>query len=264
MKKLLTILLILYGFTAFSQSGGSDDFKKKSDLLVLDNAQENATFTYKYLVINETTLEVEYVANINSDETDPIVGAINGIIKANGAGTISLAVSDTDYDSAITNEGSLTVAAGAANTSIINSNTSGQTGVTISGSNTINVNESGNVITIESSLIQEVDNGAKTASFTHDATSASIGAYTLNTTSAVTISIHNLSSGHMGTLFVDIGASNPSAITVATYSDAGSTGLTEVPMSTIANLANKRTTITYTCANNGTVTDVTIQYGQEL
>lgn len=30
-------------------------------------------------------------------ETDPIVGAINGIVKANGAGTISAAVSGTDY-----------------------------------------------------------------------------------------------------------------------------------------------------------------------
>ena len=30
-------------------------------------------------------------------ETDPIVGAINGIVKANGAGTISAATADTDY-----------------------------------------------------------------------------------------------------------------------------------------------------------------------
>lgn len=40
----------------------------------------------------------------NSDETDPVVGAINGIVKADGAGNISQAVSDTDYDSSITNE----------------------------------------------------------------------------------------------------------------------------------------------------------------
>lgn len=30
-------------------------------------------------------------------ETDPVVGAISGIVKANGAGTISAAVADTDY-----------------------------------------------------------------------------------------------------------------------------------------------------------------------
>jgi len=30
-------------------------------------------------------------------ETDPVVGAINGLVKANGSGTISAAVADTDY-----------------------------------------------------------------------------------------------------------------------------------------------------------------------
>ena len=34
-------------------------------------------------------------------ESDPIVGAINGIVKANGAGTIAAAVADTDYASAL-------------------------------------------------------------------------------------------------------------------------------------------------------------------
>jgi len=32
-----------------------------------------------------------------SDETDPVVGAVNGIVKADGAGTISAAVEGTDY-----------------------------------------------------------------------------------------------------------------------------------------------------------------------
>jgi len=43
-----------------------------------------------------------YIANkptlfTNSDETDPVVGAVDGIIKADGAGTISPAVEGTDY-----------------------------------------------------------------------------------------------------------------------------------------------------------------------
>jgi len=198
--------------------------------------------------------------NTAPDQTVSITGA--GINNVTGTYP-DFTITGTEVDGSVTNEGSLTVAAGAANTSIINSNTSGQTGVTISGDATIDITESSNKITVSSSQVQDVDNGAKTASFTHNAASASIGAYTLSTTNAVTISIHNLESGMMGTLFVDVGASNPSAITVATYSDAGSTGLTEVPMSTIVNAANKRTTITYTCANNGTVTDVTLQYGQE-
>ena len=121
-------------------------------------------------------------------------------------------------------------------------------------------NSNGDII---ETLAQPVSNGAKTASFIHDAKDASIGAYTLSTAGAVTISIHNLSSGMMGTIILDI-ATNPSAITVDTYSDAGSTGLTEVTIgNAIANEANKSTTITYICANNSSVTEVKLMYGQE-
>ena len=34
---------------------------------------------------------------VKGSETDPIVGAVNGIVKADGAGNISAAVADTDY-----------------------------------------------------------------------------------------------------------------------------------------------------------------------
>ncbi|MCD6502447.1 hypothetical protein J7L01_07570, partial [bacterium] len=37
-------------------------------------------------------------------ETDPVVGAVTGIVKADGAGTISAAVAGTDYDPSSTNE----------------------------------------------------------------------------------------------------------------------------------------------------------------
>jgi len=40
-------------------------------------------------------------------ETDPIVGAINGIVKADGAGNISAATANTDYEPALTDEASL-------------------------------------------------------------------------------------------------------------------------------------------------------------
>lgn len=105
--------------------------------------------------------------------------------------------------------------------------------------------------------------GAKTASFTHDANNGNIGAYTLSTAGAVILSIHNLSDGMQGTIFLDI-TTNPSSITVNTYSDAGSTGLVEVVLgNTIVNTANKATSITYTCADNGTATQVYTVYGQE-
>jgi hypothetical protein len=54
----------------------------------------------------------------------------------------------SEVDGSVTNEGSLTVAAGTATTSIINSNTSGSTGVTIEAGSGISVSETGNTITI--------------------------------------------------------------------------------------------------------------------
>jgi len=37
------------------------------------------------------------VTNVNAVEADPIVGAVTGIVKADGAGNISAATEDTDY-----------------------------------------------------------------------------------------------------------------------------------------------------------------------
>ena len=63
------------------------------------------------------------------------------------------------------------------------------------------------------------------------------------------------------TIFLDI-ATNPSSITGNTYSDAGSTGLTEVVLGNdIDNTASKATSVTYTCANDGTNTQVYLVYG---
>ena len=44
-----------------------------------------------------TLLNVEDGAQANIAESDPVVGAITGIVKANGAGAISAAVAGTDY-----------------------------------------------------------------------------------------------------------------------------------------------------------------------
>jgi hypothetical protein len=57
-----------------------------------------------------------------------------------------------EVDGDISNEGSLTVAAGAANTSIINSNTSGSTGVTITAGTGLSIAEAGNVITLTNTV----------------------------------------------------------------------------------------------------------------
>ena len=54
----------------------------------------------------------------------------------------------TEVDGSVSNEGSLTVGAGTGSTSIINSNTSGSTGVTLTAGTNISISESGNVITL--------------------------------------------------------------------------------------------------------------------
>ena len=56
-------------------------------------------------------------------------------------------------------------------------------------------------------ITQNVSHGSKTASFTHDASLASIGDYSITNSSANTISIHNLEVGMQGTIFVYMGSS---------------------------------------------------------
>ena len=63
-------------------------------------------------------------------------------------GRITAASNGSEVDGSVTNEGSLTVGAGGANTSTIVSNTSGSTAVTISGSSSVGVSESGSTITL--------------------------------------------------------------------------------------------------------------------
>jgi hypothetical protein len=59
------------------------------------NAFTDALFTK--LAGIELLADVTDATNVNAVESDPVVGAINGLVKANGAGTIAVAVEDTDY-----------------------------------------------------------------------------------------------------------------------------------------------------------------------
>lgn len=45
----------------------------------------------------EAGADVTDATNVNAVESDPVVGAVTGIVKADGAGNISAAVEDTDY-----------------------------------------------------------------------------------------------------------------------------------------------------------------------
>lgn len=77
-------------------------------------------------------------------------GATTGqVLSWNGSAWVATTAILTEVDGSVTNEGSLTVGAGGANTSTIVSNTSGSTDVTVSGSNTILVTEAGSTITLQ-------------------------------------------------------------------------------------------------------------------
>ncbi len=87
----------------------------------------------------------------NELQTISTSGAAGNITLSDGGGTLNLNVDDAD--ASVSNEGSLTVGAGTASTSVISSNTSGSTDVTLeAGTNvTLTENTGTNTITIASS-----------------------------------------------------------------------------------------------------------------
>jgi hypothetical protein len=71
---------------AFSVSGAVISFNTRTGAVTLSSSDVTTALGY-------TPVQTE---------TDPVVGAITGIVKANGAGTISAAVSGTDYQAPLT------------------------------------------------------------------------------------------------------------------------------------------------------------------
>jgi hypothetical protein len=109
----------------------------------------------------------------------PIVGISAGtgigVSTTSGVSTISNTGIITEVDGSVTNEGSLTVGAGTASTSIINSNTSGSTGVTITAAGINAITEAGNVITLTATEVDgSVTNEIQTVANTSDATSHTV------------------------------------------------------------------------------------------
>ena len=82
MRKLITIFILLLSINAFSQSD-SVSLYFKHDTLWIKNWKQN------------TFIQVSHLSS-GGAETDPIVRAINGIVKSNGT-TISAAIVGTDY-----------------------------------------------------------------------------------------------------------------------------------------------------------------------
>jgi hypothetical protein len=94
------------------------------------------------------------VTNAAPDQTVSISGS--GITTVTGTYPV-FTVTSTENDGSTSNEGSLTVGAGIATTSVISSNTSGSTNVTIEAGSNITLSESGNTITIASTAAGVTD-----------------------------------------------------------------------------------------------------------
>jgi len=87
-----------------------------------------------------------YTLDITDGTGVTVSGA--GIITLSESPANTLVITGTEVDGSISNEGSLTVGAGTGTTSIINSNTSGSTGVTIEAGTGMSISESGSTITL--------------------------------------------------------------------------------------------------------------------
>lgn len=139
---------------------------------------------------------------IDADDADTEVIS-SQTVKFQGAGitttdynpaTDVLLITSTEVDGSVTNEGSLTVGAGGANSSTIVSNTSGSTAVTVAGAGIVTVTESGSTITVTGT---EVDGStsnelqtyghAGTTSYTNTLSSGG-GSFTLQASGIAAIS----------------------------------------------------------------------------
>jgi hypothetical protein len=118
-----------------------------------------------YIYNSSLSVGSRWVA-ISTNAYQTLAVATNTTTLSNGGGSMTIAgggintvgtagstitITGTEVDAVITNEGSLTVAAGSGTTSVINSNTSGQTGVTLEASTGLAISESGNTITLANS-----------------------------------------------------------------------------------------------------------------
>lgn len=186
---------------------------------------------------------------IDGDDADTEVISTQ-TVKFAGAGIITtdyvpgsdqLTITGTEVDGSITNEGSLTVGAGAANTSLINSNTSGSTAVTITAAGILTTAEAGNVITLTAT---EVDGSVSNeGTLGVGAGGASSSTITTNTSggNAVTINVAGINA------ITETTSANGGSITItATEVDGSTTN----ELQTITNTSNA-TSHTVTLSNTG-------------
>lgn len=152
----------------FTQGTGMTLVRSSNDLTITNAAPDqtvvltdgtgiSVTGTYPNFTITNTVTNTD-AQNLSIGGSGPytldisggtgVTVSNSGIITLTETPANTLVIGATEVDGSISNEGSLTVAAGTSTTSIINSNTSGQTGVTIEVAGILTIGEAGNVITI--------------------------------------------------------------------------------------------------------------------
>ena len=174
-------------------------------------------------------------------------GSLVPVITVDAYGRLTAAttaaVSYTEVDGSVTNEGSLTVAAGTGTTSIVNSNTSGSTGVTFTAGTGLGISEVGNVITYANTAPDQV------VSITGAGINAVTGTYPTFTVTGTEVDGSVSNEGSLtvsaGTATTSVISSNTSGSTAVTFTAGTGLSITEVG-----------NVITYANTSAGTVTSV--------
>jgi microcystin-dependent protein len=177
---------------------------------VIPLADDNgATEGLASFAASDFTLDANANVVIDYANGQPATSLQDGFLQAGDWSTFNSKLG-AEVDGSVSNEGSLTVTAGGANDSQIQSNTSGSTPVTISGSSNVSVTESGNTITIAatgvgSGTVTSISQGNGMSFSTNPITTT--GTITLGTPSSVTGTSTNSASSGTHTHAVTIGVS---------------------------------------------------------
>jgi hypothetical protein len=214
------------GITTVTRSGNDLTFTSTE----VDGSITNELQTISVTGTTTATLD------LSSDASDAsITGAGINVVSVVGD---AITITGTEIDGSISNEGSLTVAAGTGTTSIINSNTSGQTGVTITAAGINTISEVGNVITLTAT---EVDGSVSNEGVLGVGAGSGTSSTLLSTTS--------------GANAVTINAAGILAITESTSANGGSITLTATEVD--GSITNEIQNLTYTAATGVVAIDGT-------
>lgn len=219
------------GINTISETTGAN-----GGTIVITGTEVDGSTTNEAWTIDGDDADTEVISN----QTVKFAGA--GIITTDYVpGSDQLTITGTEVDGSVSNEGSLTVGAGAANTSLINSNTSGSTAVTITAAGILTTAEAGNVITLTATEVDgSVSNEGQLGVGAGGASSSTI---TTNTSggNAVTINV-----GGINAITESTSANGGSITITATEVDGSTTN----ELQTITNTSNA-TSHTVTLSNTG-------------